>query len=428
VRGLRLLYLALGAGTAILNPFIIVILAEQGFGPAAIGLVGAIGSASLFAAAPMWGHIGDTLIGRRQTLILVETLATITAVGMGLPVIPVVLAGLVIVFTLSQGACMALCDSLSVSVLDDPRLQYGRIRMLSSLAFAFVSVPLGLLYDRTGYYLAGPLFIVGAALLFAALTRVPGTRPVRGARTAAGPKAVPAQRSTGGRRPLPTRRDGPVIKTASRLGSAGVAFQIQPRLFGVLASVLLVFFPVMISFTFLSLRIVSLGGQASDVALSFGVSALAEVPGMLLAARLAARLGLRGLFALGAVAFAAGFLSWTVLDSPSAIVATRVVTGLGYGSLVVAMVLTMGEILPGALQATGQTLYQAVATGLASVVGNLLGGVLYGSAGPAALFALCALSAAVGAALGWLTLPARVRRVSVPAVIEDVVRPNSPLV
>jgi MFS family permease len=94
----------------------------------------------------------------------------------------------------------------------------------------------------------------------------------------------------------------------------------------------------------------------------------------------------------------------------------------------VALVLTIGELLPSYLQATGQTLYQGTATGVAMVSGSALGGVLYGSAGPSFLFIVCAVTAVAGAALGWLTLPARARAVVTPPVLDEVVLPNSPLV
>ena len=45
---------------------------------------------------------------------------------------------------------------------------------------------------------------------------------------------------------------------------------------------------------FVSIRIVELGGQPSDVALSFGLSALAEVPGLIVAGWLVRQVGVRG--------------------------------------------------------------------------------------------------------------------------------------
>jgi MFS family permease len=411
VRRLQILYLALGANTAILNPFVAVILYHHALGTEVVGVVAALGAAGLFAAGPIWGHLGDYVIGRRRALIAATSMASAMALVMAAPIPNWVLAIVVPLFVLSQGACLGLSDSISVASMTDPHRDYGQIRMMASISFAVVSIAVGFAYNVAGYALASPLFVLSSIVMATVLMFVHDNRPLR--------EAHPAHEG---------EWPGSATRRTSRLGSTGLAFHLQPSLPGILASTFLVWFAVNISFTFLSLRIVDLGGGASDVAMSFGVSALFEVPGMLLAARIAARLGLRGLFTLGAVGYAAAFLSWTVLGTPAGIVASRALTGLSYGGLTVAMVLTMGEILPGGLQATGQTLYQATATGLGSIAGNTAGGLLYGSAGAPFLFGVCAGIAAAGGLLGLLTLPARIRRVTVPAEIEEVVVPNSPVV
>jgi PPP family 3-phenylpropionic acid transporter len=418
VRRLQVLYLALGSSTAILNPFIAVILAAHGLGSEIIGVVIAFGAVGLFAAGPIWGHLGDYVIGRRGALLATTTIASATALAIAGPLPNYVLAVLMPLFMLSQGSSLGLCDSLAVGAVSDPHRDYGQIRMMASISFAVVSIAVGHVYDVSGYELASLLFVLSAGVIAAVLAFVPEHRSLRQSHPAH-PDAgyVP---DAGG--------DSPAVKRGSRFGSTGLAFHLQPRLPGILAAVFLVWFAVNISFTFLSLRIVDLGGVPSDVAMSFGVSALFEVPGMLLAARVAARLGLRGLFTVGALGYAMAFLSWTVLGTPAGIVASRSLTGLSYGGLTVAMVLTMGEVLPGGLQATGQTLYQATATGLGSIAGNIAGGLLYGSLGAPFLFGLCAAIGAAGALLGLFTLPARVRRVALPAELEEVVVPNSPVV
>jgi MFS transporter, PPP family, 3-phenylpropionic acid transporter len=433
VRGLRLLYLALGAATAFLNPFIPVILQARGLDPAEIGLVTALAAVALIVAIAAWGHIGDAILGRRRTLQVCAVLAIGVAFGIGLPVPGLVLAGLVVAFTCTQGSFLALADSVSVNVLTDPRRHYGRIRMLASLSFAVAAILVGILYDRTGYGMATPLYAAAALAMIVAVIWTPDRPPVAWASSSpAGAGDAPDSRPKV-RQSVPSPTLDPawapeLIRSRSRFGSTGVAFSTQPRLLGVLTTVALVWFSVMVSFTFLSLRIVDLGGRASDVALASGISAFAEIPGMLLAARFAGRIGLRGLFSLSTVGFAACFVAWAFLNSPDQIVVTRLLTGFCYGGMTVSMVLTMGELLPTHLQVTGQTLYQGTATGVAAVAGNSIGGLLYGFAGAPVLFVVCAVVAVAGAMLGLFTLPAHARAVTTPPDIEEVVLPNAPLV
>jgi MFS family permease len=175
----------------------------------------------------------------------------------------------------------------------------------------------------------------------------------------------------------------------------------------VLLAICLAHVAILASYTFLPLRIVALGGGAFDVALSAGIAALFEVVGMLGAGVVAARVGLRGLFALAALLYAACLLTWVVLDQPLAIVATRVFTGLGFSGVAIASTLTLGSLLPAELQATGQALLQTVAFGLGAVIADLFGGLLYAAGGPGPTFALAAATAAASAALAWLVFPRR---------------------
>ncbi|MEJ7697317.1 MAG: MFS transporter [Candidatus Limnocylindrales bacterium] len=101
------------------------------------------------------------------------------------------------------------------------------------------------------------------------------------------------------------------------------------------------------------------------------------------------------------------WVTWTVLDVPAAIIATRAMTGVAFAGVIVSVVLTIAELLPRELQATGQALYQTTAFGVAAVIANAIGGRLYESVGHSALFGLGAILALAAAILGWLMFPHR---------------------
>ena len=180
-----------------------------------------------------------------------------------------------------------------------------------------------------------------------------------------------------------------------------------PRLGAVMLAVGLVHVGVMGGFTFLPLRLVALGGGPGEVALMSGLSAAAEIPAMLLAATVATRIGLRGMFVGSAVLYGACIVSWTVIESTELLIATRALTGIAFAGFVVSIVLTIGTLLPATLQATGQALYQTVGFGVGAIVGNALGGLVYGSLGHAAFFAMGATLAFVAAVVGWFAVPGR---------------------
>jgi MFS family permease len=382
---LRVVYLALGASTASLSVFIAVILHERGLSSQAIGLVSGVGALGLFGAIAFWGHIGDRVLGRRTTLQLVVTIAVAIAVCIGLSPPPILLAILVVGFTCTHGGALALSDALAVNALQDPARQYGKVRLMASLSFAVATIGIGFACDRFGYSVTSLFYLFFGSCLVAAAFAVSPDRRAAAPSRESGPPAMP-----------------------SRLGSTGTAFRIQPRLLPVLCTIAVLSVATTVSSTFLSLRLIALGGQASDVALSFGISAFAEIPGMFLAARLSRRFGLRGVFCLSAFAYAAAFVSWAVLTSPSAIVATRLLTGFAFAGIAFSMVLAIGQLLPRALQATGQALYQGTASGIASAGGNMVGGVLYGAVGAPMLFLICSGLCVVGGLMALRNLPGRV--------------------
>ena len=168
-------------------------------------------------------------------------------------------------------------------------------------------------------------------------------------------------------------------------------------------------------FTFLPLRIVELGGGPPEVAFSVALSAAMEVIAMVVASRLVPRIGLRALFVGSVALYVASFVLWSVLTTPIAIIASRVLSGPGYSGLWIASVMTIQLLLPPRLQGSGQALVSITTAGIASFLANVAGGLLYGGGGPPALFGISAVIALLGAGVGWAVLPRRgAHRVSEP--------------
>ncbi|HSO30130.1 MAG TPA: MFS transporter, partial [Candidatus Sulfomarinibacteraceae bacterium] len=231
----------------------------------------------------------------------------------------------------------------------------------------------------------------------------------RGAEAAAGRDGIETTAGRDGIEAAAGRdRTAALGRSPVRGGSFAVALRTQPRLRGLLLGLGLVHVGMLAGFTFLALRIIGLGGQASDVALSAGISAVAEIPAMLLIPRILARIGVRALLVAGIVLYGLVMASWAVLGDPGLIIATRAVSGVAYAAIAIAAVLTIAALLPPELQGTGQGLYQTVGFGLAAIVANALGGLVYGAGGALPLFLGCAVLAGLGAVVTWRTIPARV--------------------
>lgn len=376
---IRWVFLCLGAAAGFLYPYAAVIFAERGLDAAAIGLVAAIGAGGSILAGPAWGHVGDAVLGRRRALTTALAGSAVALVVFALPA-PVAIGAIgYVLFVLATTGHGPLLDALTVNALRKERNgDYGRIRLFTSLAFAVTAIASGFVFDRTGYWPA-PFIAAAVFGLAGVLARSVPDVPRAG-----------VERIAGGRRG----------------GAARAALSHQPRLPIVYATFALGAVGSIAVLTFMPIRLVEVGGTPSDVALASGLDAIAEVLGLLTVGAVARRLGLRGLYLAAMVLMAACFLALSTATSPGPIIAIRTVMGFGFAGAIVAGVLIIGVLLPPGLQATGQAL-GGVLGGLASITANLGGGLLYGSAGPAALFVVCATTTIAAGLLGLAVLPRR---------------------
>ena len=389
MRWLRMLYLSNGFAVGALYGFVPVLLLSKGFDPAMIGLTTSLGSLAYSFALPAWGHVGDILTGPRRALQLACIPAAVFALGLSapLPVVAVIVCQIVI--SAGAGPTSALTDAMAMPVLANASREYSRLRLLSSFGAAIMGIVCGLVYSRTGYLAAPVIYLFTLGMMIFSAQMVPLGRDSERHRKARGALEGRAHST-------PAR---------GRFGSVGEALSGRPRLLAVLASVLLVFIGVMAAATYISVRIADLGGDAVEIGLSNGLAWGAEVPGLVLAGWLVPRVGLRPVLAVSAAGFAVCLASWIVLVDAGPILFTRLLSGVFFGGILVTFVLTMAQLLPWPLQATGQTLFQAVAFGIAAVLANLVGGILYSVAGPLGVFGGGAACALAGGALGFLALP-----------------------
>ena len=138
---------------------------------------------------------------------------------------------------------------------------------------------------------------------------------------------------------------------------------------------------------------------------------------MLLGRRLVERLGLRGFFVVGCLMYLVAVGSWIVFDDPMVLVASRVLTGLGFGAFTVSSVVALGILLPEELQASGQAFGHRPSSPSPS-----LGTCSVGSS--TVFWALRrsfhrSLGPVLGAILAWRWLPGR-RDPSIPPSVTDV--------
>jgi PPP family 3-phenylpropionic acid transporter len=400
VTAIRILVLAGGAAFGIIMPFNGVILASLGFEAGTIGFVLSLGSIAFALAVPAWGHVADVRFGRPRTLQVCGAGAAVALLALLGSWPQAVIVLLFAVFWIFQSGWQPLSDALTVNALGDQGHRYGPIRSLGSLSFAISVVAAGAVFQVAGYQWA---FVFGAVAA-SSLVVVSAWIPDAGRADLAAHRRSMAKGATAD---PPSTASEPGSRSLG-LGSAGVALRVAPRLGLILVAIALVHVALVATNSFLGLRLIELGGTPGDVGLAAGLSAITEIPAMMGVGWVVGRIGLRGLFAGSCILYAVCLGSWSVLTSPEIIIASRVLTGLGFAGVTVGVVLTIAVVLPPDLQATGQGLFQMSAYGITAFVTNVVGGLLFGSFGGSAVFAFGALAAVAGCIVGWFAFPRRV--------------------
>jgi len=102
--------------------------------------------------------------------------------------------------------------------------------------------------------------------------------------------------------------------------------------------------------------------------------------------RLAGRFGLRRLFVVGAAVAAVIMGLIAVAPEPWMVNGLRTLDGVSYALRYMAMVLIVGALLPRSLHAFGQSLAWFVYAGIAPIIADAAGGLVYATLGAQALF------------------------------------------
>ena len=317
-----------------------------------------------FVSGPVWGLIADRRLGHERALTLIAGGAAPLALLCFLMPAKLPIAASCVLLWAWKSPQLGMADAVALARLGGRRSGYGSIRLWLSGGFAVFAVAWGAVLQATGAR-AAPL-VYASMLAVVALTSTRLTRV----------------------RSLPLRETGAPAASRPRSGTPLAAF---------LASLFLLQTGFWAAQNFFALRVVDLGGGPFLVGLGNALQAAVEVPVMAHTSRRSSRRRPLELFVAGCVCWIGVFAGWALLSTAAGAVAINILGGVAFALTAVSTVVIVDELVPVRLRATGQTLSRAVGGGLAPVVGNVAGGLVYGAVGPGPMFALTALCAGVAA-------------------------------
>lgn len=369
------LFVVFGFAVAAFFPFLALYLeGYHGLSESQIGLVIAAMALARVVANPLWGHVADTVTGRRTALQIGALGTAAGAVAMNLVDGPtaLVLASVVQAgFMVANGPNL---DAIALVHLGDGRMsEYGRLRSWESLTYAAGCLGFGAFLQASGVGWAMPIYALASLAVLAWSFTVPRDRASR-------------------------------VEHAGRLGTLGAVFRAAPRFWGFLAAVLLVWTGFNAAWNFIALRIGDQGGGALLVGIGTALGGVVEVPVMRSSSRLQRRFGLRRVYALGCSVYAVGFLLWGSVRDPTVLSLLTVLEGVGFSLLFTTGVVIVGRLLPSSLYSTGNAVAQMVGFGLGPILGAGIGGYAYEYLGSGVLFVAASVLTAAAAIVAWFVL------------------------
>jgi len=345
----------------VLNPYLQILLRNLGYGPAAVGLLTA-----LFEIVGIFGPLVLTLraespsrggrpASRKRALV-----AASLAILASLPLLsvhgsPVATAAALCILAVGAKTVVPIMDTEIVSAVaaGPGRGGYGPIRAMGTAGFICVALALQAIpgFDRSPPWVMAAC--VGATAIFFLATTF--ALPSSDRADAAAPAA---------RRP-PRPFDPVFVLGLAIIGVSRISMA-----------------PIQ---SFLSLYASDELGL--DVAGGlWSISAAAEIPLMLVAAPIVARIGPMTAIAIGSGAMVLRLVAYAAFPSFGGIAAAQLLHSLCYGLFHPAAVAFVAERVPPERRATGMAAYLGFGTGLPTVVGSALGGFVVERWGYRALF------------------------------------------
>jgi PPP family 3-phenylpropionic acid transporter len=385
-----IVYALLFGGVAAYVPYIAIYLRSSGLDLGTVGLLIALQATITLAAAPTWGALADGLGDVRAPILAAALLAAGAAVLLAVAREPLALTVSIVLLASGTAGIIPMVDSKAVRMVGQ-RDRFGRARAWGSAAFIVIAFATGAAIGRFGpvgmFVLYAPM-LVATGLAAYALLRMPGED--RASRS-------PARRSRG------------------RMAGALSAFSLttivgairQPIIGRFFVGSVVVWTAFATLQTFISLRVVQLGGDATVVGATWSTAALTEIPLMFAFPNLARRFGVERLVIVGAIAFGLRAAAVAIVTSPWAVVAASPLGGIGFAFFYVGTVTWVAGAVPRSVQATAQGVFTGTSVSIGAIGGSVIGGLIGGAFGLPVLFGVAAIGHVFGVLLVWRAIGRR---------------------
>ncbi|MHB1356474.1 MAG: MFS transporter [Anaerolineae bacterium] len=350
------------AALAALQPYLALYYRSLGLSGSAIGILSAIPSLVALVSSPLWAALADRHGSHKLVLVCAAAGALVLGYAISLVQGLAALMLLVACYAAFRAPIVALADSSVLVLLGSHKELYGRQRLWGAIGWGLAAPLVGELTQRWGLHWAFYTYIpLGIGFLVSAWV-------------------------------LPNNR--PPIRAAVWHGIRDL-FR-RPAWVVFLISMFLAGFGSSANSNYLFLHLQDIGGTRSLMGIALAVSSISEIFIFSVAGRLLRIWGARRMLMLALAASSLRLFLYSMLRSPLWVLPIQLFHGLAFSLLWTAGVAYADSLAPTGLGATAQAVFGAVEAGLAVVLGSLIGGIIYDTAGSAAIFRWSSLAVSAG--------------------------------
>jgi PPP family 3-phenylpropionic acid transporter len=352
------------AALAAFAPYIVLFWQERGFSGAQIGLLTFIPPLATLLVTPLWTGAADAW--RQHRLLMAAAVAGAALIVAAAPLVTTFGTAIlfVLLFAFVSAPIIAMADAATIGSLaaEGQAQMYGRVRVGGTLGWALAAPLIGALAEARGIPW---VFWAYASLMLLGL--IVGLRFTFPANTA----------------------QGSVWSGMARLvRDRGWAF------FLLICLVTGIGFASVNTYLFAYFEELQIGTTLAGLAMT--ISTVSEIPLLFFANRILGKLGARGMLLLAVAVTGVRLLLYAAVVAPVPTLALQLVNGLTFPTFWVAGVAYANERAPEGMEASAQGLFGAATMGFGAAAGGLLGGLLLGSVGGRAMYAIMGTAVLAG--------------------------------
>ena len=340
---LKLLYIAEFGALACFFPFLTYYFQQRGLSYTEIGIAYAVTSITTVIAQPVWGVITDKYLNKRTTIIIAMVISSLAIYNFVYAKNFYYILFSLILLLSSQSSVISVSDAYTYEIMEHHKdIQYGKIRLMGSVGFAFIILFLGV---SIKYFGINSVFVLYSVIMFFGAMIVLSI----------------------------DYKDKSNIQKIDLLDI--VSLIKDKRFFVFIVAIVFANIAMGSNNSYIYLLIKDTGGDVSQLGLLWFVLAISELPLFFFGTNLLKKHGVLNLFIFGMVLLTLRYFLDSICTSFVYVIIVQAMQGITFPLFFMASLEYLNSITPRKMKTSAMSFFGA-ACGLGGFIGNISCGIL----------------------------------------------------